>query len=397
MLVENLSVPADPRVWREARTLQAAGLQVIVISPRGEKQDHTPYEYLEGIHIYRYQLPTSRGGAGGYLREYSLALLKTFILSLRVWRRHGLQALHAANPPDIFFLLGLFYHCAGKWFIFDQHDLLPEMWNIKFRGRFPGVQQLLYWCERQSYKTADIVITTNISQKQLACTRGRCTEEKVYVVRNGPEIQRFTDVVAPEPYLKQGKQFLLAYLGVMSIQDGVEYALQALHILVHQKHYHDVLLVLMGRGDQLPKLKHLAQDLQLEDYVHFTGWLTMRDVLRYLRVADIGVSPDPGNELNNRSTMLKTLDYMGMGVPVVAFDLPETRYSAGDAALYAQPNSVEEFADQIAILLEDEGLRHYVGRNGRQRVLHELCWEKTRRGLLEAYATLFPGRVNEID
>ncbi|HLG65410.1 MAG TPA: glycosyltransferase family 4 protein [Ktedonosporobacter sp.] len=388
MVVENLSVPSDPRVWREAQTLRQLGFRVCIISPKGETRDKSAYDCIDGIHIYRYHPAPAKHTSFGYMKEYLLALLKTFGLSLKIWYRHGFSVIHAANPPDIFFILGLFYRFFGKAYVFDQHDLAPEMFRVKFQGRLALCYRLLRFCEYYSYRTADIVITTNASQRQLAIKRGRCHPEKVFVVRNGPDIARYAPVAA-EPSLKQGKRFLLVYIGIMGTQDGVDYALYALQKLVHQRGRQDVLLALMGDGDQLPALKALTHQLRLDPYVHFTGWVQRHDLLRYLTMADIGLSPDPSNELNDRSTMLKTMEYMAMGKPVVAFDLPETRYSAQEAALYATANSVEDFADKIAILLDDAELRRHMGAYGRKRIAEELCWERSKLPLWRAYETLF--------
>lgn len=389
MLVENLSVPADPRVWHEACTLHQHGLQVCIISPKGETRDRESYVCIEDIHIYRYRLAPITGSTSDYIKEFSIAMVMTFLLSLKVLFHHGFDVIHAANPPDTFFVIGLFYRLLGKKYIFDQHDLAPEMFHVKFPNRLKLLYKLLLFFERCSYRTAHLVITTNISQKQNAFARGSCSADKVFIVRNGPDIGRFAPVPA-EGSLKRGRRYLLAYIGVMASQDGVEYALHALADLVHKRGRQDVLLVIMGDGDQLPLLRTLTNTLQLDEYVHFTGWINRQEMLRYLTVTDVGLSPDPSNELNDRSTMLKTMEYMAMGKPVVAFDLPETRFSAQEAALYATPNRIEEFADNIEMLLDNEALRYRMGNFGRKRVEEVLCWEHTKQNLLLAYKSLFP-------
>ncbi len=391
MLVENLSVPADPRVWREARTLAQQGLQVSIISPTGTTQDRERYTCIDGIHIYRYPLALSSGGSKGYIQEYISAMLKTFGLSLKVWLRHGFDVIHAANPPDLFFIIGLFYRLFGKKFIFDQHDLAPEMFQIKFQGRMRSISQGLRFFEWCSYKTSHLIITTNASQKQIAIKRGRCRPDKVFVVRNGPELHRYQDVQADHA-LRKGKRFLLAYVGVMAAQDGVEYAIQAMDELVHQRNHQDVGLILMGDGDQLPHLQALTHRLKLDEYIHFTGWLVKDEMLRHLAGCDIGLSPDPSNELNDYSTMLKTMEYMALGKPVVAFDLPETRITAQDAALYATSNRLSEFVDHIETLLADQELCARMGQEGRERIEEQLCWEKSRQMLFQAYMRLFPAQ-----
>ncbi len=389
LLVENLSVPADPRVWREAQTLHQHGYQVSVICPRGENCDTESYVNINGIHIYRYTLSTKIEKATDYIKEYVTAMLNTLGLSLKVWQRHGFDIIHAANPPDTFFVIGLLYRILGKKYIFDQHDLAPEMFAIKFKGRMKWLYHLLQLFETLSYWTANLVITTNESQKRNAIERGHCKPEKVVVVRNGPDDDLHVTARAPELDLKMDYRYLLAYIGVMGVQDGVEYVLYALNELINKRNRQDIGLVLMGNGEQLPMLKNLTHDLHLNDYVRFTGWIEKHDLLRYLSISTIGLSPDPSNQLNDYSTMLKTMEYMAMGLPVVAFDLLETRYSAANAALYAMPNRVEDFADKIEILLEDAALRQAMGDYGRKRVEDELSWNQTKKHLLNAYQQIF--------
>ncbi len=405
MIVENLSVPADPRVWREACTLQQYGYSVSIICPRGTTRDAEEFACIDGINIYRYPLSSTTTRPCAHIKEYIVSLLSTFLLSLKVWGRHGFDVLHVANPPDIFFLLGLFYRLFGKKYIFDQHDLSPEIFRVKFAAkkntklltRFGRkiAYRLLCFFERCSYRAADLVITTNISQRHIAITRGSCSLKKVHIVRNGPEKDcpfRFE----PDPTLKKGGRYLLAYVGVMGGQDGVEYILHALYELVHRRKRRDLLVVLMGDGDRLPHLRALAHKLRLDDYLLFTGWLEKSELQRYLNSADLALSPDPSNELNDRSTMIKTMEYMAMGLPIVAFDLPETRYSAQEAALYAHANSVTDFTDKIEHLLADEKLRLRMGQAGRERIETTLCWEHVSEHLWQAYKTLFPSQTQSI-
>jgi glycosyltransferase involved in cell wall biosynthesis len=391
MLVENNPVPDDYRVWAEATALRKQGFQVSIICPKGETECLESYIYLDDIHIYRYRLPTGNSKIA-YIAEYSIALLLTFWLSLKVFFRNGFDVIHSANPPDIFFLIGFFYKLFGKKFIFDQHDPAPEMFQVIYKGRMNLLHKLLLFSEYCSYKTSDLVITSNVSQKEFAIKRGHCPHEKVFVVRNGPNLQslKTARTAQVEPELKRGRQYLLAYVGVINVQDGVENVLYALHTLVHKRGRQDVSLILMGGGDYLPALYRLAYELQLGEYINFTGWIGYKDLLRYLAVADVGIIPDPQNGLSEYCTMLKTMDYMGMGKPIVAFDLAETRYSAGDAALYAIPNLTEDLANKIEILLDNEKLRLKLGVIGRKRVEEELCWDHTKQNLLLAYQKLFP-------
>lgn len=388
MLVENMSVPADPRVWREAQALREFGYDVSVICPQGETRDIELFTCIDDINIYRYPLSTTINSSADYIKEYAVAMLNTFGLSFKVWRHHGIDVIHAANPPDTFFAIGLFYRLLGKKFIFDQHDLAPEVFRVRFKERMKPLYQLLLFFEWCSYQTGNIVITTNESQKRNAIARGHSRPEKVFVVRNGPDINHLAPV-NPEPELKKGRRYLLAYIGVMGIQDGVDYTLRALHELIYKRGRQDVSLVLMGDGDQLPALQALAHELKLDDYVNFTGWVAKKDLLRYLTVTDVGLCPDPKNELNDYCTMLKAMEYMAMSKPIVAFDLLETRYSAQDAALYATPNLIEDFADKIETLLANEGLRLTMGASGRKRVEEHLSWNRTRENLRRAYQALF--------
>ncbi len=387
MLVENLPAPTDPRVWAEATTLRDQGFQVSIICPKGESRDKESYAFIENIHIYRYHLPTTTGKASDYIREYSVAMLMTFWLTLKVWLRHGFDVIHIANPPDTYFIIGMFFRLFGRKYVFDQHDLAPEMFHVKFQDRMKLLYKVLLFFERCSYRTAHLILTTNEFQKKMAIERGGSTASKVFVVRNGPDLAHFTSVT-PEPELRKANRYLLVYIGVMGVQDGVEYALYALSELIHKRGRQDVSFVLMGEGDQLATLKSLTHKLNLDAHVTFAGWVAGGDKLRYLRVADVGLSPDPSNELNDHSTMHKTMEYMAMGKPVVAFDLPETRFSAQDAALYATPNCLEEFVNHIETLLNNEELRLTMGANGRKRIEKELSWDHSKKNLLLAYEIL---------
>jgi glycosyltransferase involved in cell wall biosynthesis len=399
MIIENDVAPLDTRVWGEAVALRDHGLQVSIICPKGAvgrsifERYRAPYECREGIHIYRYERPDG-GTSAAYMREYLVALLNTLRLSLTVLVRHGFDVLHVANPPDIFFPMGWFYHLLGKKFVFDQHDLAPEVFQELFARRAHGrsarlLLKLLYVCERYSYQTADLVIAANESFRRIAIERGSCLPHKVSVVRNACALPQARCPTAAHE-LKLGRRYLLAYVGVMGVQDGVEYALNALHKLVYARGRRDVTLALIGDGDNVPALRALARAWGLDRYVTFTGWMAGQDVAQSLASADVGLSPEPRNALNERSTMMKIMDYMTMGLPVVAFDLAETRFSAQDAALYASPNSVDDFANKIELLLNSEALRLRMGTAGRMRSQGPLSWERSREQLLRAYDNLLP-------
>jgi glycosyltransferase involved in cell wall biosynthesis len=389
LLIENCSVPMDNRVWAEALTLRDQGFQVSIIGPKGTKLDQESYVYLDGIHIYRYRVPPNNSKYIAYILEYSVAMVMTLLLSFKVLLRHGFDVIHVANPPDTYFLIGLFYRFLGKRFIFDQHDLSPEVFRVKFSGRMQLLYKLLLFMEWCSYRVATLVITSNRTMKEFAIERGHVQANKVFIVYNGVDLNRIKRV-SPEPELKRGWHFLLAFVGAMEIQDGVEYILMALHELVHNRGRQDVSLVLMGDGDHAPALRKLAHELHLDEYVHFNGWTQANDVARFLSAADVGLTPEPQNGLNEYCTLGKTLEYMAVGKPSVAFDLPETRRVAQDAVLYAKPNSVEDFTNKIEILLNDEELRERMGAVGRKRIEEEFSWDHTKMELLRAYEMLGP-------
>ena len=387
MLIENASVPLDNRVWAEAVALREHGFEVSIVGPKGPSMDKEPYICIEGIHVYRYGLPAVGSSAISYILEYGITLLMSSVLSFWVWVRHGFDVIHAANPPDLFFLLGLFYRLFGKRFVYDQHDLAPEMLRVKFGDSMWPLYRLLLFFEWCSYRTADIVITPNFAVKRFAVERGRFPADKVFVVYNGPDLKRIRKVL-PEPELKAGRPFLLAYVGAIEVQDGVEHTLYALDDLVHKRGRQDASLVLIGDGGYLPALRTLSHELQLDEYVHFTGWLVAEDVVRYLTVADVGLTPEPANGLNEYCTMVKTMEYMALEKPVVAFDLAETRLSAQDAVLYATPNEAVDFASKVETLLDDEALRRTMGAIGRKRIEEELSWDHAKKNLVRAYKEL---------
>ncbi len=388
MLVENVPAPADRRVWPEALVLRDHGYQVSIISPKGATNQQESHICIDGIHIYRYHLPAIEKKYIGHILEYSVALLMTFCLSVKVLFQRGFDVVHTANPPDIFFLIGLFYRLLGKKFVFDQHDLSPELFQVIFQKRAHWLYTVMRFFEKWSYKTASVVITTNESQKRLAIERGGCRPERVFVARNGPTLEEWQPL-QPDPALKGDRPFLLGYIGLMSVQDGVEYTLYALHELVHKRGRQDISLMLIGRGSSFPALQKLAHELEIDAYANFTGLVPREEVPRYLATIDIGLIPDPQNGVNEFSTMLKTMDYMAAGKPILAFDLAETRCTAQEAALYAQPNLVEDFADKLELLLADEELRARMGDYGRRRVEEELSWEHTSKNLVHAYTALF--------
>lgn len=387
ILVENLTVPFDRRVWLEARALTEAGYLVSVICPTGPPHI-APYECLDGVHIYRYPAPPLTRSRLDYVREFTYCWMRTAWLTLRVSREQGFDVIHACNPPDTFWLLGLFYKVfGGKRFLFDQHDLCPEVFLSRFSEKRGGfLHGALLWLERCTYRTADLVVSTNASYREVAMGRGHMKPENVVIVRSGPERGRFAGV-APDPARRRGKRSLVAYLGVMGPQDGVDYLLRTAAAL-QKRGRNDIAYTLIGSGDSYDDLVRLADELGLGQDVLFTGRIPDDEVEAILSSADVCVGPDPKNPLNDVSTMNKIIEYMALGKPVAAFDLRETRCSAGDGALYAVPNEVEDLADKIAILLDDPALRQKMGEYNRERFRASLAWEYSKSVLVDAYDRL---------
>ncbi|MBL1074069.1 glycosyltransferase family 4 protein [Nocardia sp. 2] len=388
ILVENLSVPFDRRVWQESRALMDAGYRVTVICPQGAKQDREPEVTLEGVRILRYPLRAATGGPAGYLREYSLALWHTLRLALRVRREGPVHVVHACNPPDLLFLIALVLRIGGARFVFDHHDLVPELFESRFAGGPSLLHRVSILLERMTFFVADAVISTNESYRRVAIERGRMDPDRVSVVRSAPDLSRFVPR-DPDPALRRGKTYLAAYLGVMGPQDGVDYALRAI------AHYRDVLgrddthFLFMGAGDAFDDMVALAGSLGIDDIVEFTGRVPDEFVQTGLSTADICLSPDPRNPLNDVSTMNKVVEYMAMSRPLVSFDLVEARVSAGDAAVYVPANDEHAFAAAIAELLDDPIRRKHMGELGRDRVERELSWDTSRENLLSFYARVF--------
>jgi glycosyltransferase involved in cell wall biosynthesis len=381
ILVENLSVPFDRRVWQECQTLRDAGWEVHVICPQGTKRDTEPEAVIDEVRIHRYPLKAATGGPAGYLQEYGSAVWHTFRLARKVG---PVDVVHACNPPDLLFLVARMLKRQGAKFVFDQHDLVPEL----YLSRFDRGQDLLYRgvcaLERSTYRAADVVIATNESYRQVALIRGGKRPEDVFVVRSAPVVERFHEVPA-EPELKRGKPHLLCYLGVMGPQDGVDYALRALASLRDEIGRDDWHAVFVGAGDAFDDVVALSKELGLADQVEFTGRVSDADLLRYLSAADVCLSPDPLNPLNDVSTMNKIMEYMAMSKPIVSFELREARVSAGDAALYAPANDVTEFAKLVAVLLDDPEMRVRMGELGKARVSGPLAWANSQKALLAAY------------
>jgi glycosyltransferase involved in cell wall biosynthesis len=386
IIVENLPVPFDRRVWMEATTLQKAGYQVSTISPKGNGFEKD-YEVIEGIHIYRHPLPPEKSSVIGYLREYSWAVYWQFRLAHRVWREQGFDVIHICNPPDLLFLTaGWFKLLHRVRVIFDHHDLSPEMYIAKY-----GQRDIFYYglslVERLTYATADIAIATNESHKKIALTRGKKKAKKVFVVRSAPDLSRFC-AMPPNPSYRRGRKYLVGYMGVMGEPEGIDYLLRIVRYLVWEKNHQDIHFMLIGGGPAFEKLKALSEKLEVTEFVEFTGFKTGKELLERLSSCDVCVEPSPRSAYNENCTMNKILEYMALGKPIVQFDLREGRRSAEEASLYAKPNDEIEFAHLIIKLLDASELRQQMGAEGKRRMQEMLEWRHQAPKLLDAYSNL---------
>lgn len=388
IIVQNLPVPFDRRVWLEALTLTEAGYRVSVISPKGKNKHILGYEHRCGVHIYRYSVPLDARGVLGYAFEFIYCWCMTAYLSLKILHRHGFDIIHACNPPETYFLLAKLYKPFGRKFIFDHHDLSPEMFLAKYpqkKGR--RLYRFLTYLELQTFRTADVVIATNESHRRIAVKRGGVRPEQVFVVRTGPDFERL-QIKPIRNELKRGKKFLVCYLGEMCPQDGVELLIEAVRYLVRDLCFEDALFTLVGGGPALPQLEAQVKELGLDDSVIFAGRVSDEVLCEYLSTADVCVDPDPLTEWSDKSTMNKIMEYMAFKKPIVAFDLKENRYSAKQAAIYTPPNDTVEFSKNILSLLKNKKKREKMGEFGFQRVKDELLWDFSKPKLLDAYRAL---------
>lgn len=386
IIVENLPVPFDRRVWNEATTLVQAGYEVSVICPVGQGAQ-SRRETIDGVHIYRHPLFEARK-MYFYFAEYSVALFWEFVLAWRVFFERGFDAIHACNPPDLIFLVGGFFKLFfGKKFVFDHHDINPELFEAKF-GKRNLMYRVITALERWTFAVADISIATNNSYRAIALERGRMRPDRVFVIRSGPNLERLK-IVPPDSRLKQGRKYCVGYVGVLGAQEGIKYLLEAARYIVHDLSRTDVQFCIAGSGPELPRLKELAAELHIAEYVTFAGRISDEELLALLNTADVCVNPDECNAMNDKSTMNKIMEYMALGKPIVQFDLTEGRFSAQEASLYARLNDPVDFANKILELLSDDEKRKRLGEFGRARVVGELAWPHEAPKLLKAYETLF--------
>lgn len=386
MLVENGSFPFDRRMRHLAEALREGGYKVTVICPKGEDRDQKSVEEVEGIKVYRYPMLFHASHRLGYLLEYSWALFWLTALSFLVWIRDGVDIIHSANPPDIMFLVAWPFKLLGKKFVYDQHDLCPELYQSKFERQGAAYRTLLF-LEKQSFGLADLVISTNQSYRDIARERGSIADARSTIVRNGVDIRRFHRKPT-RPELKKQFSYMAVYLGIMGKQDGVDRVVQAAHHIVHTFGRKDVLFVFIGKGECWLELQRLAEELKVADFVQFLGFVPDDLLIDYLSTADVCMAPDPPDRMNQLSTMTKIMEYMACQRPIVSFDLLETRRSAGDAAVYVEKEDTEMFARAALELLDDPDRRERMGAIGLERSIRLVGLDRSKQALLEGYARL---------
>lgn len=392
IIVENLPVPFDRRVWKEAVCLQNAGYGVTVLCPRG-KGHQRGYEQIDGVHIYRHPMPKEGRTPAGYLWEYGCALFWEFLYAWWIYLRRGFQVIQGCNPPDDIFLVALPFKLLGVRYLFDHHDVNPELYFSKYER-----QDIFYrtqlWLEKMTFLCSNVVISTNNSYREIAISRGGIDPQNVFVVRNGPDLATFREV-APNLALKYGKPYLVGYVGTMNIQEGLD-------ILIDVADYirsigrEDVHFTCVGGGPELEILRKMVADRRLSNIFNFTGRISDADLLEILSTADVCVNPDRPCEMNDMSTMIKIMEYMALGKPIVQFDLKEGRFSAQEASLYSSgENLVADFASKILWLLDRPEERQRMGDFGKNRVQNDLAWEYSVANLLSAYEAVFAGRTGK--
>ena len=384
IVIENLPAPFDRRVWQEATTLKEEGADVSIICPKMKGYTDS-YEKIEGIEIYRHPLPAEGHGALGYLLEYSIALFWELVLSIKIFLKKRFHVIHGCNPPDLIFLVALPFKLLGVKYVFDHHDINPELYIAKFDKKGLFYRSMLLF-ERLTFQAADYSIATNQSYRKIAIERGKMNPENVKVVRSGPSLKRLRLTSGNEAY-KKGRTFLVGYVGVIGVQEGLDLLLDSVHYIVKRRK--DVQFAIVGGGTALDEIRLLADDMGLSEYVDFYGRVSDEKLVDILNTCDVCVNPDKPTEMNNLSTMNKIMEYMALKKPIVQFDLKEGRASALEASLYAKNHDTIDFAKKVMWLLDHEEERTEMAKFGYDRVLNELSWDYERENLINFYRRAF--------
>jgi glycosyltransferase involved in cell wall biosynthesis len=382
IVVENLPVPLDRRVWQEAQALTRAGWTVSVICP-ATADFPKRYEVIEDIAVYRHALPFEARGALAYFVEYSAALFHQFRLLIKVHRERGFSIIQACNPPDLIFLPALPFKLMGTRFIFDQHDVAPELFIVKFGAKGLLYRALMFF-ERMSYAMADHVITANATFKDIAVSRGGKAPSKVEVVYGVPDRKRIHRV-EPEPGLHGGRKFVLGYLGIINEQDGVDHLVRAVVHLVKVRGFRDFRAVVVGSGPALEKVRALTRSLGVEDFLAFPGYLNGESLLANISAFDIGVIPDPLNEANDLMSMNKVFEYCALGIPTACYPLKETKRLLGEAGVYAPSLDPAGLAEACLSLMQDESLRARSAAAAAKLSAKSFLWENEARKYVATY------------
>jgi glycosyltransferase involved in cell wall biosynthesis len=381
IIVENLPVPFDRRVWQEANTLMDNGAKVSIICPK-MKDYNASYEIINGIEIYRHYIPYDARGAFGYMVEYGTALFWEFFLSWKIYFKKRFHVIHGCNPPDLIFLVALWFKILGVKYVFDHHDINPELYIAKF-NRKGFFYKMMVLFERMTFATADFSIATNESYKEIAIKRGKMTEDKIQIIRSGPKLDRLKLLPSDNQFFK-GKKYLVGYVGVIGEQEGIDLLLESVKFIVSMRK--DIQFAIVGGGSDLEKMKHLSTEYGLDEFVDFYGRVPDDLLISILNSSDICVNPDKPTEMNNLSTMNKIMEYMALKKPVVQYDLKEGRFSAKDASLYARCGNTLDFANKIMQLIDNPELRVQMGTYGYDRVLNELSWDFEKEKLIRFYS-----------
>ena len=386
IIVENLPAPFDRRVWQEATALRDNGALVSIICPTGKGYEKK-FEIIEDIAIFRHKLPLEADGPLGYLREYQSALFWEFYLAMKCLFSRGFDVIQACNPPDLIFMVAMPFRLFGKKFIFDHHDIDPELYLAKF-SRKDFFYRLLLIFEKLTFMSAAVSIATNGSYKRIAVERGGKKPDNVYVVRSGPCLERLK-IMPPVDTYRNGRKFVVGYVGVIGKQEGLNYLVEAAAYIIHQLGRQDIQFVCVGGGTKLPQVKKMAAEQGVADYFTFTGRVPDQNLLEVLNTADICVNPDEYNEMNDKSTMNKIMEYMALAKPSVQFDMTEGRFTAQDASLYAKPNDSIDLADKMLYLLDHPEIAAEMGQAGYKRIKTALAWTYEKENYYQAYRKLF--------
>lgn len=388
MIVGSLPCPFETRAWQEATTLKDCGANVTIICPTGKGYENN-FEIIDGIVIYRHNLIHKGDGALSHLLKFGSALFWEFVLAMKCHFTRGFDVIHVSNPPDFIYMAAKPFKLLGKKLVFDQNDIYPELYISKY-GTKGFLHKLMLYFEKRAFKCSEVSIDTNDSYREIALKRGGKRPEDVFVVRSAPSFERL-QIIPPIEELKNGRKFMIGYVGFIEKHEGLNYLVDAADYIINVKKRRDIQFTCVGGGSEISNIRKYVREKCLEKYFTFTGRVSDRVLLEYLNTADVCVNPAEYNEMNDKATMNKVMEYMALGKPIVQFDLTEGKFTAGEASLYANRNDTVDMAEKITVLLDDEELRNKMGAIGRERIEKELNWEIEKHSLIKAYNKVFFG------